>query len=142
MSYIVAAINSLRPGAEWSMNGDDPANIVWLSEGEAPTVEEIVAEADRLKVEHEAAARLDQEKTIRAAEVKALVVETSSGKVFDANEDAQNRMSRAISTMSEGEDIAWVLADNTVVSVSREELREALRLASRAQTDIWVRLYL
>lgn len=77
-------------------------------------------------------------KAIRQDEVNKLVVTTSTGKTFDGDEVAQNRMARAVVAMEAGEETQWILADNTVVMVTREELREALRLAGSEQTPIWV----
>ena len=57
---------------------------------------------------------------------------TAAGKVFDGNEDAQNRMSRAVNAMEDADTLPWVLADNTIAQVSRAELREALKLAGAA----------
>jgi hypothetical protein len=34
---ITKAIQSLRPNAEWTLTGDDYANLIWLSNGKAPT---------------------------------------------------------------------------------------------------------
>lgn len=78
-----------------------------------------------------------QKKLARWQAVNAIVVVTASGNSFDGNEDAQNRMARAILGLAPGETIPWVLADNTVASISVDELREALRLAGAAQTALW-----
>ena len=46
------AINSLRPGVEWSMNGDDVEGIIWHTPGVAPlTKSEVDAEVARLEQE-------------------------------------------------------------------------------------------
>lgn len=108
---------------------------------DAPTIEEIVSEATRLQRAHEAAMPLTQAKAARAAEVESLVVTTTTGKAFDGNEEAQGRMARAVVAMGEADTTLWVLADNTPARVTLAELREALRLASEAQTAIWVRPY-
>lgn len=78
-------------------------------------------------------------KAIRAEEVAAITVTTASSKVFDGDEKSQDRMSRAVAAMDDTGTILWVLADNTPATVTRAELREALRLAGEAQTAIWVR---
>ena len=83
---------------------------------------------------------IDQ-KAVRQNEVANITVTTTAGNTFDGNEDAQNRMSRAVTAMSDTDTITWVLADNTVSTVSRGELREALRLAGEAMSSIWVRPY-
>jgi hypothetical protein len=44
------AVISLRPGAEWSMNGNDVENITWHTEGVTPlTQAEVDAEVARLE---------------------------------------------------------------------------------------------
>ncbi len=51
-------------------------------------------------------------------------------------------MARAIAAMAAGDSIAWVLADNAVVTVSISELQEALRLAGAEMARLWVAPYL
>lgn len=84
---------------------------------------------------------MQQAKKLRAEAVSNIVVTTASGKRFDGNEDAQNRMSRAINGANEGETTPWVLADNSIATVDVAELKEALRLAGLAQTSLWVAPY-
>ena len=44
------AVMSLRPGVEWSMNGDDVEGIIWHTEGVEPlTAKEVAAEVKRLE---------------------------------------------------------------------------------------------
>jgi hypothetical protein len=44
------AIKSLRPGAQWTMSGDDVENITWHTEGVTPlTQAEVDAEVARLE---------------------------------------------------------------------------------------------
>lgn len=44
------AVVSLRPGAEWTMNGDDVEGIIWHTEGMQPlTRKEVEAEVKRLE---------------------------------------------------------------------------------------------
>jgi len=62
------AVMSLRPGAEWSMNGDDVENIIWHTEGVEPlTTAEVQAEVARL--EQEAADKKAADAAARAAAV-------------------------------------------------------------------------
>jgi hypothetical protein len=50
MIEITQAVVSLRPGAEWSMNGDDVEGIIWHTEGVEPlTSAEVQAEVARLE---------------------------------------------------------------------------------------------
>ena len=46
------AVMSLRPGVEWSMNGDDVEGIIWHTEEAEPlTTAEVEAEIQRLEAE-------------------------------------------------------------------------------------------
>ena len=77
-------------------------------------------------------------KSRRDAAVSAVVVTVSSGRKYQGNEDSQNRMARALQALDQGEKTRWRLADNSEVEVTREELREALRLAGAEQTRLWM----
>ena len=62
------AVASLRPGAEWSMNGDDVEGIIWHTEGVEPlTSAEVQAEVARLEQ-----AALDEAAAKEAAKASAL----------------------------------------------------------------------
>jgi len=52
---ITKALVSLRPGAQWSLNGDDYEGLIWFDENELPppTEEEVQAEVERLQAEYE-----------------------------------------------------------------------------------------
>ena len=77
-------------------------------------------------------------KVSRANTVSQIKVTVSTGKVFDGDEISQSRMARAIVASDPLETVPWVLADSsTGTIVTREELREALRLAGDAQTAVW-----
>ena len=95
-----------------------------------------------IPAEELAAQALAAAKAARQAEVEAITVTTQSGRVFDGNEDAQNRMSRAVNAMDDADVLPWVLADNSIAQVTHSELREALKLAGAAMAEIWVRPYL
>lgn len=84
---------------------------------------------------------LTKAKQERAQVVADIIVTTTAGNAFDGHEDAQNRMARTITGMEDTDEILWVLADNTPAMVGKAELKEALRLASQAQTDVWVKPY-
>ena len=87
----------------------------------------------------EKAAR-DIQKRERAEATAAIVVETVTGKRFQGDEISQGRMARVLSAyfeeLPDGE-VDWILADNSVATVTMAELDEALRLAVDAQNDIW-----
>ena len=77
-------------------------------------------------------------KAARDLKVSQIKVTTTSGKTFNGDEVSQGRMARAIASSIAGETTTWVLADNTVATVTHNELKEALRLAGQAQTALWV----
>ena len=85
--------------------------------------------------------RLTKSKSERAAYVSKIVVEVD-GMQFDGDETSQDRMVRAAYALNDGETVQWVLADNTIAQVTKEQLRQALRLAGEAQTSIWANPYL
>jgi hypothetical protein len=78
-------------------------------------------------------------KAERQALVDSLEVTISSGKTFNGDETSQNRMSRAITALNGfgRTTTEWVLADNSFVEVTVQELTEALALAGIEQTKLW-----
>jgi len=69
------AVASLRPGVEWTMNGDDVEGIIWHTEGVEPlTTAEVQAEVQRLE---QAAA--DKEAADAAARAAAIAHAKSLG---------------------------------------------------------------
>ena len=92
-----------------------------------------------------AAAELAKAKAERAAAVASITVEVD-GLIFDGDEVAQERMSRAVTAAtatgaSMDDTTTWVLHDNTVAQVSIRQLAEALRKAGEAQTALWTMPY-
>lgn len=88
------------------------------------------------------AKRLEEAKRVRAAKVEAITVEVD-GMVFDGNEPAQSRMARAITAAetAELESTVWVLADNTVATVTKVQLQQALAKAMLAMGEVWTEPY-
>ena len=73
----------------------------------------------------------------RQTAVDAITV-TVDGMVFDGNEASQNRMARVIASADAMEQTAeWTLANNDVAHVTMGQLKQALALATEAQTAIW-----
>jgi len=71
---IEKAIMSLRPNAEWSMNGDNVEGIIWHTEGAEPlTTAEVAAEIKRLEKVEADKVKADQASTAAAiAHAKSL----------------------------------------------------------------------
>lgn len=79
-------------------------------------------------------------KQVKVNAIGTLVVTTTSGRVFDGNEVAQDRMVRAIqiAAITSQVETSWKLADNTIVMVTLDELKEALALAGQEMSRIWL----
>lgn len=89
--------------------------------------------------EEELAAReLEKAKRLRAAQVAAIKVEVD-GMTFDGDETAQSRMARAITAAETAgmDSTVWVLADNTVATVTKAQLQQALTKAMLAMSEVW-----
>ena len=72
--------------------------------------------------------------------VATILVTTISGKVFDGDEKSQDRMVRAIqvAAITGLTETQWKLADNSIVMVTLDELKEALALAGQEMSRIWL----
>lgn len=94
--------------------------------------------AEELAVEALAAKKL-----LRQQLVDAITVTTSTGKVFDGNEDAQRRLNNAISVAAiTGEtSCTWVLANDVPTTVTIDEIKEAFALAFQAMGAVWATPY-
>ena len=77
-------VASLRPGAEWSMNGDDVEGIIWHTEGVEPlTSAEVQAEVARLEqAEIDAAAAKEAAKASALAKLEALGLTTEEAQAI------------------------------------------------------------
>lgn len=86
---------------------------------------------------------LAEKKRQRQAIVDAITVTTSTGKVFDGNEDAQRRLNNAVSVAAiTGEtSCTWVLANNVPTVVTLAEIKEAFALAFQAMGAVWATPY-
>jgi len=66
---ITHALQSLAPGAEWTLSGDQYSGLTWLSEGvKQPTEKAVLAEVARLQAEYDA---LEYQR-LRAAEYPSI----------------------------------------------------------------------
>ena len=100
---------------------------------------EAFAEMERKKEQQELR---EQKKALRTEAVSKITV-TVDGMKFDGDETAQDRMARAI-TMFQANNLPadyqtdWVLADNTIAKVTVTQLSQALLLAGKEQTALWI----
>lgn len=84
-----------------------------------------------------AARELAQAKAERADAVSKIIV-TVDGMKFDGDEESQQRVARSIIALEDGETMPWVLYDNTIAEVTKEQLKQVLRLAGQKQSELWV----
>lgn len=91
-----------------------------------------------------AAEIIAQKKLERQVLVDAITVTVSTGKIFDGNEEAQSRMSRAIQAaqIASIPTTTWVLTNNVPTPVTLAELQEALVLSIQAMGAVWSAPYL
>ena len=84
--------------------------------------------------------RLAADKIRKEDDISNLVVTISTGKEFDGDEVSQERMVRAIQTadITGLTETQWKLADNTIVTVTLDELKEALALSAQEMSRIWL----
>lgn len=97
-------------------------------------------EQDRIEKAREA---MQQAKEVRATSLAFLVI-PYNGSMYDANEVAQERMSRVLTAFSDDDGsfpIEWVDADDVVQNITVGDLRNILRIAVEETTRIWVRPY-
>lgn len=82
---------------------------------------------------------LEYKKT-RAEEISKIIVATTSGKHFDADEASQHRMLLALQTaqITGQKTTRWKMADNAIQEVTLEELKEALSMAANKMSEIFV----
>ena len=102
----------------------------WIAEGNTPEPEFTQEQLD--------AQAYNSAKEQKLLDVGNITVTTQAGNTFDGDEISQSRMARAIASSDPLETTQWKLADNSIITVTREELKEALRLAGEAQTLIWM----
>lgn len=95
-----------------------------------------------LTPEEQEAQNLAIAKRERAAKVAAIKVEVD-GMTFDGDESAQSRMARAITAAETAglESTVWVLANNTVATVTKVQLQQALAKAMVAMAELWTAPY-
>jgi hypothetical protein len=77
-------------------------------------------------------------KDLRQIELDKLTI-TVDSMILDVNEDSQNRLSRALSVMNNTDNVMWKSFDNTFVSLTKIQIRQALLLAGFSQTQLWLK---
>lgn len=104
--------------------------------------EDRVCYVEPITEDEKAAERLAEAKRIRAEKVASIKV-TVDGMVFDGDETAQSRMARAVTAADTSglDSTVWVLADNTVATVTKAQLQQALALSMVEMGKVWTDPY-
>ena len=110
---------------------DTVSYLQWVQQGNAPTPDY----SDPVEV------LLMDAKASRQQQIDDLHV-VYNGKTFDANEASQGRIARNVAGMAAGSTTTWVLHNNVLAEVTREELQAVLELAVAQTTAIWTAPYL
>lgn len=141
--------NGIDYQSEWQVR-QEVFNKDRVSFGEAPEEGKVefwaqygVTYSEReLTPEEQEAQELAIAKRERAAKVAAITVEVD-GMVFDGDEQAQSRIARAITAAETAglESTVWVLANNTVATVTKVQLQQALAKAMIAMSELWTYPY-
>ena len=141
--------NGVAYQSEWQVR-QEVFNKDHVSFGEAPEEGKIefwaqfgVTYSEReLTPEEQEAQDLAIAKRERAAKVAAIKVEVD-GMTFDGDEPAQSRMARAITAAETAglESTVWVLADNTIATVTKAQLQQALSKSMLAMAELWTAPY-
>lgn len=119
---------TLEPPQTWAEGGYRLEDDHWVVVDQS----KIDAENERVDNIHRANRKLEREELLQES-----IITTTSGNVFDADEDSQNRLMRAVLSTEDGETVNWVLADNSEVVVDRDELKEAMTKAMKRQMSMW-----
>lgn len=141
--------NGVEFSGEWQVR-QEIFNRDHVSFGEAPEEGKVefwaqygVAYVEReLTPEEQEAQDLVNAKRERAIKVAAIKVEVD-GMTFDGDESAQSRMARAITAAETAglESTVWVLADNSIATVTKAQLQQALSKAMLAMAELWTAPY-
>ena len=141
--------NGVAYQSEWQVR-QEVFNRDHVSFGEAPEEGKVefwaqfgVTYSEReLTPEEQEAQNLAVAKRERAAKVAAIKVEVD-GMTFDGDESAQSRMARAITAAETAglDSTVWVLADNSVATVTKTQLQQALAKAMVAMGELWTQPY-
>ena len=141
--------NGVTYQSEWQVR-QEVFNRDHVSFGEAPEEGKgefwarygVVYAERELTPEEQEAQDLAIAKRERAIKVAAIKVEVD-GMTFDGDESAQSRMARAITAAETAglESTVWVLADNTVATVTKAQLQQALSKAMLAMAELWTAPY-
>ena len=111
---------------------DQQNNVVTLDEAK------IAVEVARMTQEADEAKAIAEAKAAKIQALEELTVTTTNGNEFDANADSITNMLAAVeaSAILGTTENSWKLADNSIVTISLDELKEALAKSIQAKGTI------
>jgi len=78
-------------------------------------------------------------KLVREAATISIAVTLANGIELDGDELSQNRLARALLVIDADSIISWIALDNTIVQLTKADVKEALKLALEAQSVIFLK---
>jgi hypothetical protein len=93
MTDIPAVLEAIRPGALWTLDGNDYAGLTWLDDSPKPTKKTLDDAWPQVQYDNEVARIKDERRARYAAETDGLYFEAMRG---DGNLDAWNAATAAI----------------------------------------------
>jgi len=78
-------------------------------------------------------------KLVREAATISITVTLNNGIELDGDELSQNRLARALLVIEDDSIISWIALDNTIVQLTKADVKEALKLALEAQSVIFLK---
>ena len=82
--------------------------------------------------------KLKKLKSERNKQVENIIVTLSSGEKLNGDELSQTRLNRAYTNLNDDEEIDWISADDNIVKLNKDKIREALRKSGTLQTEIFI----
>jgi len=132
IKLIPEALSNLKPNAKWAVKD---AEIQWLDEEQTqPTDKEIQAEIERLKVIESKEQQRQQAKTDRDKALNSITYTLSDGSVIQVRPQDIPNFQLAI---QQNQNTKWIMADNTVRTVTVDELKEAMASGIAQGKAIW-----
>ena len=122
----------------FSLKSDNIPNVIFSLDAPEELLKEIGITVKEVEDPKPVIDPIMEAKQKRNIEVENITVELD-GMIFDGNEKAQDRISRAILGWDEDVDgIEWVLSNDEIAYVTKEQLQKVLQLATAEMQRLWI----